>query len=127
MLKLDQCWRCDTICSPPSSKISCTGCGVASYCSDECKRSDAFRHQVDCHTAALRRKCAGCGKEDTGLKSCGSCSQAWYCDQVCQNISWPIHKVHCQLVRRETEELSHRVKFYYDHVAPGMGTVLLLG
>ena len=63
MLKRDQCWRCDTICSPPSTKIPCTGCGIAFYCSNVCKHSDEFRHQVDCETAALKRKCAGCEKE----------------------------------------------------------------
>ncbi|KAL9964394.1 hypothetical protein ACROYT_G028029 [Oculina patagonica] len=131
MLKRDQCWRCDTICSPPSSKIFCTGCGVASYCSDDCKHSDVFRHQVDCQTAALKRKCAGCGKEKTGLKPCGSCRQVWYCDKNCQKNSWPTHKANCQSISTKTEELSRRLKFVYDFKksisGPGMATVYYWG
>ena len=129
MLKQDQCWRCDTICSSPSLKISCSRCEVASYCSEDCKHSDVFRHQVDCQTAALKRKCTGCGKEKTGLKSCGSCSQAWYCDKICQTNSWPTHKVHCQQISRKTEELSRQLKLAYDlkKSRPGLGTVYYWG
>ena len=127
MLKPNQCWRCDIICSPPSSKISCTGCGAASYCSDECKHSDVFRHQVDCQTAALKRKCAGCGEEKTGLKPCGSCRQVWYCDRNCQKKSWPTHKAQCQLESRKREELSHQLKVRYDRMAPGTGSVYYWG
>lgn len=114
MFKQNQCWRCDIISPSPSLKIPCTRCGVASYCSAECKRSDVFRHQVDCETAALKKKCAGCDKEKMGLKPCGSCRQAWYCDQICQKNSWPTHKVHCRMISRKTEELSHRLKLVYD-------------
>ena len=85
MLKKDQCWRCDTICSGQTAKMYCGRCEVAYYCSDKCKRSDEFRHQVDCQTAALKRKCSGRGKVDTGLNQCGSCLQAWYCNQTCLN------------------------------------------
>ncbi|KAJ7337097.1 hypothetical protein OS493_009949 [Desmophyllum pertusum] len=114
MLKKDQCWRCDTICSSPSPKIPCSRCGVASYCSGECKHSDVFRHQMDCKTAALERKCSGCGKEKTGLKSCGSCGQVWYCDKECQKKSWPTHKVHFRLISTKTEELSRKLKFIIE-------------
>ena len=127
MLQPNKCLRCVIICSPPSSKISCTGCGVASYCSDECKHSDAFRHQVDCRTAALKRTCAGCGKEKTGLKPCGSCRQVWYCNKNCQKNSWPTHKADCQLISAKTEQLSRRLKCFYDTVIPGMGTVYYWG
>ena len=114
MLKKDQCWRCDTICSAPTAKICCGRCEVAYYCSDKCKSSDEFRHQVDCQTASLKRKCSGCGKEKTGLKPCGSCRQAWYCDKECQKKSWPTHKTYCQQVTKETSELAHRMKFRFD-------------
>ncbi|KAL9964391.1 hypothetical protein ACROYT_G028026 [Oculina patagonica] len=130
MLKQNQCWRCETICSPPSSKISCTGCGVASYCSEDCKHNDVFRHQVDCQTAALKRKCAGCGKEKTGLKPCGSCRQVWYCDRNCQKNSWPTHEANCQLISAKTEELSRRLKFSYElttSARSGMGAVYYWG
>ncbi|KAJ7337100.1 hypothetical protein OS493_009952 [Desmophyllum pertusum] len=129
MLKKDKCWRCDTICSSPSPKIPCSRCGVASYCSDGCKRSDVFRHQVDCQTAVLKRRCSGCGKEKTGLKSCGSCGQAWYCDKECQKKSWPTHKVHCQLISTKTEELSRKLKSVYDFKKriPSLGTVYYWG
>ena len=131
MLKQNQCWRCDTICSPPSPKISCTGCGLASYCSDECKQSDTFRHQVDCQTAALKRKCDGCGREKIGLKPCGSCRQAWYCDKNCQKNSWPTHKAHCQSISAKTEELSRQLKLSYDLKksisGPGLATVYYWG
>ena len=129
MFKQDQCWRCYTICSLPSLKFSCSRCGVASYCSDDCKQSDVFRHRVDCQTAALTRKCAGCGKENTGLKTCTSCRQVWYCDKECQKNSWPMHKFHCQEVSRETEELSHQLKLVYNFKksVPGHGTVYYWG
>ncbi|KAJ7388731.1 hypothetical protein OS493_036009 [Desmophyllum pertusum] len=129
MLKKDQCWRCDTICSSPSPKIPCSRCGVASYCSDECKHSDVFRHQVDCQTAALKRRCSGCGKEKTGLKSCGSCGQVWYCDKECQKKSWPTHKAPCQLISTKTEELSRKLKSVYDFKKriPSLGTVYYWG
>ncbi len=129
MLKPDQCWRCDTICSLPSLKISCTGCGVASYCSEGCKHSDVLRHRVDCQTAALKRKCAGCGEEKTGLKPCSSCRQVWYCDKECQKNSWPTHKTHCQQISRETEELSRQIKLIrnFKKSIPGLGTVYYWG
>ena len=114
MLKKDQCWRCDTICSATTAKIYCGRCEVAYYCSKKCKSSDEFRHQVDCQTASLKRKCSGCGKEKTGLKPCGSCRQAWYCDKECQKKSWPTHKAHCQQVTKEISELAHRMKFRFD-------------
>ena len=98
MLKKDQCWRCDTICSAQTAKIFCRKCEMAYYCSDTCKGSDEFRHQVDCQTARLKRKCSECGKEKTGLKPCGSCRQVWYCDKECQKKSWPTHKALCQQV-----------------------------
>ena len=104
MLKKDQCWRCDTICSPPSPKISCSGCEIAFYCSEVCKHKDVFRHQVDCETAALMRKCAGCGKEKTGLKPCDNCPKEWYCGEECQRNSWPTHKADCQAMSAKTEE-----------------------
>ena len=131
MLKPNQCWRCDTICSPPSSKITCTGCGMAFYCSEECNQNDVFRHRVDCKTAALKRKCAGCGEETTGLKPCGSCRRVWYCDRNCQKKSWPTHKADCQLVNFETEVLSCRLKLLYDLKkslsAGGLATVYYWG
>ena len=114
MLKKDQCWRCDTICSAPTAKIYCTRCEMAFYCSDKCKGSDEFRHQVDCQTAALKRKCSGCGKEKTGLKPCGSCRQVWCCDKECQKKSWPTHKAHCQQVTKKTSELAHQMKSTFD-------------
>ena len=114
MLKKDQCWRCDTICSAPTAKIYCTRCEMAYYCSDKCKGSDEFRHQVDCQTAALKRKCSGCGKEKTGLKPCGSCRQVWYCDKECQKKSWPTHKAHCQQAAKKTSELAHQMKLDFD-------------
>ena len=104
---------------------------MASYCSDECKQSDTIRHHVDCQTAALKRKCAGCGKEKMGLKSCGSCRQVWYCDKNCQKNSWPTHKAHCQSISAKTEELSRQLKLVYDLKksisGPGMGTVYYWG
>ena len=113
MLKIDQCWRCDTICLAPPAKIYCGRCEMAYYCSRKCKSSDEFRHQVDCQTAALKRKCSGCGKEKTGLKPCGSCLQAWYCDKECQKKSWPTHKAYCQQVTKKTYELSDKLKKHF--------------
>ena len=131
MLKKDQCWRCDTICSAPTAKIFCNRCEMAFYCSDKCKGSDEFRHQVDCQTASLKRKCSGCGKESTDLKQCGSCLQSWYCDQVCLKKSWPTHKVHCQQVTKKTSALSDKLKnaFHYKESAhmQGMATVYYWG
>ena len=129
MLQQNQCWRCDIIFSSLSLTVSCTRCGVASYCSEECKRSDVFRHQVDCETAALKKRCAGCGKQKIGLKSCGSCSQAWYCDQICQKKSWPKHKGHCQMIGRKTEELCYRLNLVYDYKMskPGLTTLYYWG
>ena len=114
MLKKDQCWRCDAMCSMPTAKIYCGRCELACYCSDECKGDDEFRHQVDCQTAALKRKCSGCGKEKTGLKPCGSCRQMWYCDTECQKKSWPTHKAHCQQVTKKTSELSDQLKLLFN-------------
>ena len=131
MLKKDQCWRCDTICLPPSPKISCSGCGIAIYCNEVCKHDDVFRHQVDCQTAALKRKCAGCGKEKTGLKPCGSCRKQWYCDKECQRNSWPTHKTECQAITAKTEDLSRQLKLVYDFkkstTGAGLGTVYYWG
>ena len=131
MLKKDQCWRCDTICSGQTAKIYCGRCEVAYYCSDKCKGSDEFRHQVDCQTAALKRKCSGCGKVDTGLKQCGSCLQAWYCNQTCLKKSWPTHKIFCQQVTKKTSELSDQLKCLFDYkeisLLQGMGTVYYWG
>ena len=116
MLKKDQCWRCDTICLPPFSKISCSGCGIAIYCNEVCKQDDVFGHQVECQTAALKRKCAGCGKEKLGLKPCGSCRKQWYCDRKCQRNSWPTHKANCHAVSAKTEEMSRQLEAFYDSV-----------
>ena len=131
MLKRDQCWRCDAICSPLPSKVSCSGCGIAFYCSDICKQRDAFRHQVDCQTAALKRICAGCRKEKTGLKPCGSCLKEWYCDKECQKNSWRTHKADCQATSAKTEELSRKLKSVYDVKksisGPGLQTVYYWG
>ena len=132
MLKKDQCWRCDTICSAPTVKIYCGRCEVAFYCSDKCKGSDEFRHQVDCQTARLKRKCSGCGKEKTGLKPCGSCRQVWYCEKECQKKSWPTHKALCQQVTKETYELSHQLKIMFGfkesaHLRGGMATLYYWG
>ena len=114
MLKKDQCWRCDTICSAQTAKIYCRKCEMTYYCSDKCKGSDEFRHQVDCQTAALKRKCSGCGMEKTGLKPCGSCRQMWYCDKECQKKSWPTHKAFCQQVTKKTSLLAHQMKFAFN-------------
>ena len=73
-----------------------------------------FRHEVDCQTAALKRKCAGCGKEKTGLKLCGICRKEWYCGKECQTNSWPTHKADCQAISAKTEELSRQLKILYD-------------
>ena len=131
MLKRDQCWRCDTLCSVPTAKIYCIRCEMAYYCSDTCKSNDEFRHQVECQTAALKRKCSGCGKESTDLKQCGSCLQSWYCDQVCLKKSWPTHKAHCQQVTKKTSELSDKLKDVFDYkesaCLQGMGTVYYWG
>ena len=131
MLKRDQCWRCDTLCSVPTAKIYCTRCEMAYYCSDKCKSNDEFRHQVDCQTAALKRKCSGCGKESTDLKQCGSCLQSWYCDQVCLKKSWPTHKAHCQQVTKKASELSDQLKDVFDYKESarlqGMETVYYWG
>lgn len=128
MLRIDGCWRCDLTCR---DKIYCTRCKLAFYCSDECKTSDEFRHQVDCQTATLNRKCSSCGKESTGLQQCGSCLQAWYCDQECLKQSWPTHKVACRQVTQKTNDLSDKVKAVFDfkdaeHLH-GMGTVYYWG
>ena len=115
MLKKDQCWRCDTVCSASTAKIYCGRCEVAFYCSDKCKSSDEFRHQVDCETATLKRKCsAGCGKEGTGLKPCGCCREAWYCDKECQKKSWPSHKVYCHQITKRISEKSSLIKSIFD-------------
>lgn len=131
MFKKDQCWRCDAICSAPAAKLHCRKCKVAYYCSDGCKAKDEFRHQVDCKTAAMTRKCSGCGKEKTGLSQCGNCLQAWYCDQTCLKKSWPTHKVSCQQVTKKTRELSNRLTdlFVFKETAnvQGMGTVYYWG
>ena len=131
MLKKDQCWRCDTICSPPPSQIACSRCEVALYCSDVCKDNDEFRHQVDCQTAALKRICAGCGKEKTGVKPCGSCRQEWYCGKECQTNSWPAHKASCQAISTKTEQLSRKLKSAYDATksvsGSGLATVYYWG
>ena len=104
---------------------------MAFYCSDDCKGDDEFRHQVDCQSAALKRKCSGCGKENTGLKQCGSCLQAWYCDQACLKKSWPTHKVLCQQVTKKTNELSDQLKEIFDMKESegihGMATVYYWG
>ena len=125
MLKKDHCWRCDT----HPSKIYCSKCELACYCSDECKRNDEFRHQVDCQTAALKKLCAGCEKENTGLKACGSCRQEWYCDTECQKKSWPTHKAHCQETTRKLQQLSTHLKFAYDlnKSTPGLAAVYYWG
>ena len=131
MLNKDQCWRCDTICSGQTAKMYCGRCEVAYYCSDKCKGSDEFRHQVDCQTAALKRKCSGCGKVDTALKQCGSCLQAWYCNQLCLKKSWPTHKIFCQQVTKKTSELSDQLRCLFDYkeisLLQGMGTVYYWG
>ena len=114
MLRKDQCWRCDSVCVAPLSKIHCDKCEVAYYCSDKCKGRDEFRHRVDCKTAALERKCAGCGEEKTGLKPCGCCRQVFYCDKECQKKSWPKHKSYCYQVTKETNELSSQLKSVFD-------------
>ncbi|XP_068713081.1 uncharacterized protein [Montipora foliosa] len=129
MLKKDQCWRCDAICSVPAAKINCDNCEVAYYCSDKCRSSDSFRHQVDCQTASLKRKCSGCGKEKPGLKPCGSCRQVWYCNTECQKKSWPTHKALCQQVTKATNELSDQLKVILRLTAfiPGHATVYYWG
>lgn len=129
MLKKNQCWRCDAICTTPSPKIDCTGCEVASYCSQKCRDSDLFRHHVDCQTVALKRTCSGCAKEGTGLKQCGSCMKAWYCDQTCLKKSWPTHKVYCHKITRKTSEMSDQIKKYYDFIefTPGTASVYYWG
>ena len=63
----------------------------------------------------------------TGLKPCGSCRRVWYCDRNCQKKSWPTHKADCHLVNSKTEELSRRLKCFYDTVIPGMGAVYYWG
>ena len=100
---------------------------MASYCSKKCEHSDEFRHHVDCQTAALKRTCARCGKENTGLKTCGGCSKEWYCDKECQTNSWPTHKVDCHEIRAKIEGISRRLKLVYDRTIPGMGTVYYWG
>ena len=128
MLKKDQCWGCDTICSAQTAKTYCRNCEMAYYCSDTCKGSDEFRHQVDCQTARLKRKCSECGKEKTGLKPCGSCRQVWYCDKECQKKSWPTHKALCLQVTKKTSELAHQMKHAFDIKGfmnlHGMGMIL---
>ena len=129
MLRKDQCWRCDSVCVAPLSKIYCDKCEVAYYCSDKCKGRDEFRHRVDCKTAALKRKCAGCGKEKIGLKPCSCCLQVFYCDKECQKKSWPKHKSYCHQVTKETSELSSQLKCVFDTKADmnilGKGTAYL--
>ena len=128
MLRTDQCWRCDTICP---DRIYCDKCKLAYYCSDACKGSDEFRHQVDCHTARLKRKCSSCGKKSTELQQCGSCLRAWYCNQECLKKAWPTHKVACQQVTKKTNDLCDKVRdlFAFRDSArlQGMGTVYYWG
>ena len=69
---------------------------------------------MDCQTAALKRKCSGCGKKKIGLKACGSCSQVWYCDKECQKKSWPTHKAYCQQVTKTISDLSRELKSEFD-------------
>ena len=129
MLKRDKCWRCDTTIASAPTMLNCARCEVACYCSDECKNSDLFRHQVDCQTAALDRTCSGCGREGRRLKQCGSCLQAWYCDQTCLKKSWPRHKVSCKQVTKKIEDLSNILKLAYDVQmrTPGVSTVYYWG
>lgn len=129
MLKNDRCWRCDVTCKSPTSKVCCSKCEVAYYCSEMCRNRDLFRHEVDCQTATLKRKCSGCSKESSRLKQCGSCLQAWYCDQACLRKSWPAHKVSCQKMTRNTREMSLKIKKLHDltEFTPGTATVYYWG
>ena len=68
----------------------------------------------DTRWIAKRPLWRGNDKENTGLKTCTNCRQVWYCDKECQKHSWPTHKVHCQEVSRETEELSYQLKLVYN-------------
>ena len=128
-MKKDQCWRCDAVCKLTSSKIHCSKCEVAQYCSNQCKDKDAFRHAVDCEAASLKRPCSCCGENKSSVKLCGGCRQAWYCGQVCQRKSWPSHKVHCHQVTESTKALSVMLRKYYEakETAPGMGYVYYWG
>ena len=114
MPRKDQCWRCDTICSAPTAKIYCGRCGMVYYCSNNCKRRDEFRYQVGCQTVMLKRKCSGCGKEKTGLKTCGNCRQSWYCNKECQKKSRPTYKAYFQLVKKAISDLSRQLKSEFD-------------
>ena len=127
MLKRDQCWRCDTISSTPTTKTYCNRCGVTYYCTRKCKGSDEFRHQVDCQTASLKRKCSGCDQEKTALKQCSGCRKAWYCDKECQKKSWPTHKLFCKQVIAKISELSKKLETLSNTRFPQVRMCVLLG
>lgn len=43
------------------------------------------------------------------LLTCSSCSQAFYCGSRCQKSHWPIHKIFCKNVRKESDQLLKRL------------------
>ena len=101
-----ECWRCQK----RSTRVVCSRCEVAKYCSERCQERDQWRHKSDCDAAAVARTCNACGKVSTNLKVCSACVQIYYCDAECQRKDRRIHKIHCKTVES-------RIKFLAEVIA----------
>jgi hypothetical protein len=52
--------------------------------------------------------CSQCGITDKKLSVCARCLIEKYCSRVCQSVAWPLHKLVCVHVKKETTSQSTR-------------------
>ncbi|XP_071827013.1 uncharacterized protein [Apostichopus japonicus] len=116
------CWRCSK--ALRRSPVNCDSCGIAEYCTNQCRENDAVRHKsVECPNWSVK-SCACCQK--VGAKSeCSGCYSVWYCNIECQRRDWTKHKPVCRKWQKIVKQVASRpitsmgdYPFYFSNSFP---------
>ncbi|XP_071836847.1 uncharacterized protein [Apostichopus japonicus] len=99
------CWRCNK--ALRRGPVNCDSCGIAEYCTKQCRKNDAIRHKsVECANWSVKT-CASCQK--VGAKSeCSGCYSVWYCNKECQLRDWTKHKPVCRKWQTIVKQVASR-------------------
>ena len=114
MPRFFECWRCR---KEPATE-ACLSCGVAKYCSTQCKRNDVARHNdAECRPVAIIQTCSSCRKTGASLKACSGCYRAFYCNAICQKNHRPEHKTECKMIIGKIKALAEKLEVYFQNFA----------
>ena len=110
MPRFSECWRC----GKPSATVICRSCGVAKYCSNNCKENDIARHNdAECRPVSIVDTCSSCRKTGSLLQKCTGCYRSFYCDPTCQKNHRHEHKVECKRTVEKIKTLAGSLDLYF--------------